>query len=117
MTIRRPYTPAKTYLYQAHGALQMVDIDGVTIITETVEEIVERAESGQAELTAQHLQIMCTTDQALIEYPDELLAGGVHQPVRLFLYYHLFLEIRGAERIHPADLFPPPPTHSFRRFS
>lgn len=85
----------------------MVDIDGVTIITETVEEIVARAESGQAEVTAQHVHIVRTAYQALIEYLDELLAGGAHQPVRLFPYYHSLLAIRGAERIYPADLFFP----------
>jgi len=98
---------AKTYLHQAHGALQMVDIDGVTIITETVEDILERAESGHAELSAQHVQIIGNAYQALIEYLDEVLAGGSHQPVRLFPYYQALLEIRGAERIHPADLFFP----------
>ncbi|MFC5476161.1 Hpt domain-containing protein [Paraherbaspirillum soli] len=98
---------AKTYLHQAHGALQMVDIDGVTIITETVEDLLERAESGQAQLTAQHAQIIKNAYQALIEYLDELLAGSAHQPVRLFPYYQALLEIRGAERIHPADLFFP----------
>ncbi|WP_211460716.1 hybrid sensor histidine kinase/response regulator [Collimonas silvisoli] len=98
---------AKTYLHQAHGALQMVDIDGVTIITETVEDILERAESGQAELSAQHVQIIGNAYQALIEYLDEVLAGGSHQPVRLFPYYQALLEIRGADRIHPADLFFP----------
>ncbi|AMP03310.1 Hpt domain-containing protein [Collimonas pratensis] len=98
---------AKTYLHQAHGALQMVDIDGVIIITETVEELLERAESGQAELTAQHVQTIGNAYQALIEYLDEVLAGGSHQPVRLFPYYQALLEIRGAERIHPADLFFP----------
>jgi chemosensory pili system protein ChpA (sensor histidine kinase/response regulator) len=98
---------AKTYLHQAHGALQMVDIDGVTIITETVEDILERAESGHAELSAQHAQVIGNAYQALIEYLDEVLAGGSHQPVRLFPYYQALLEIRGAERIHPADLFFP----------
>ncbi|MEO6922080.1 MAG: Hpt domain-containing protein [Collimonas sp.] len=98
---------AKTYLHQAHGALQMVDIDGVIIITETVEDLLERAESGQAELTAQHVQTIGNAYQALIEYLDEVLAGGSHQPVRLFPYYQALLEIRGAERIHPADLFFP----------
>ncbi|WP_211472293.1 Hpt domain-containing protein [Collimonas humicola] len=98
---------AKTYLHQAHGALQMVDIDGVIIITETVEDLLERAESGQAELSAQHVQTIGNAYQALIEYLDEVLAGGSHQPVRLFPYYQALLEIRGAERIHPADLFFP----------
>jgi len=102
---------AKTYLHQAHGALQMVDIDGVTIITETVEDLLDRAQaeqaSGQIGLTAEHIQSIQNAYQALIEYLEDLLLGGVHQPVKLFPYYKSLLEIRGAERIHPADLFFP----------
>jgi chemosensory pili system protein ChpA (sensor histidine kinase/response regulator) len=45
--------------------------------------------------------------QALVEYLEELLAGTPHQPVRLFPYYRSLLQVRGAERIHPADLFFP----------
>ena len=45
--------------------------------------------------------------QALVEYLEELLSGAAHQPVRLFPYYRSLLEMRGAERIHPADLFFP----------
>ncbi len=45
--------------------------------------------------------------QALLEYLEELLAGLPHQPVRLFPYYRSLLQVRGAERIHPADLFFP----------
>ena len=33
---------AKTYLHQAHGALQIVDVDGIAIITETVEDLLDR---------------------------------------------------------------------------
>ncbi|MGS0742086.1 Hpt domain-containing protein [Glaciimonas sp. GG7] len=102
---------AKTYLHQAHGALQMVDIDGVTILTETVEELLERAQSEQAlgvnALSVDHVQSIQHAYEALIEYLEELLSGGVHQPVKLFPYYKALLEIRGADRIHPADLFFP----------
>jgi chemosensory pili system protein ChpA (sensor histidine kinase/response regulator) len=45
--------------------------------------------------------------QALTEYLQELMSGAPHQPVRLFPYYRALLETRGAERIHPADLFFP----------
>lgn len=98
---------AKTYLHQAHGALQMVDIDGVAIITETIEDMFDRMESGQILLTAEIAQTVATAYQALVEYLEELLSGGLHQPVRLFPYYRSLLEARGAERIHPADLFFP----------
>ncbi len=102
-----PLRHAKTYLHQAHGALQMVDIEGVAIITETIEDMLDRMDAGHLTLTSEIAQTVATAYQALIEYLEELLAGGMHQPVRLFPYYRSLLEARGAERIHPADLFFP----------
>jgi chemosensory pili system protein ChpA (sensor histidine kinase/response regulator) len=98
---------AKTYLHQAHGALQIVDVDGVAIITETVEDLLDRVDSGQLSLTQSLAQAIDGGYQALVEYLEELLSGMPHQPVRLFPYYRALLEARGAERIHPADLFFP----------
>lgn len=98
---------AKSFLHQAHGALQIVDIDGVAIITETVEDLLDRFDAGQLVLTQESAQVIATAYQALTEYLEELLSGGQHQPVRLFPYYRALLEVRGAERIHPADLFFP----------
>lgn len=98
---------AKTYLHQAHGALQIVDVDGVVIITETVEDLFDRFESGQLELGDDNVDAIGHAYQALVEYLEELLAGLPHQPVRLFPYYRALLQVRGAERIHPADLFFP----------
>src|SRR5690606_35255659 len=90
---------AKNYLHQAHGALQMVDVDGVAIITETVEDLFDRFESGQLTLTDETVHVIGHAYQALIEYLQELLAGAAHQPVRLFPYYQALLQVRGAERI------------------
>ena len=98
---------AKSYLHQADGALQIVDIDGVAIITETTEDILERIEAGQIILNTSVVDTVENAYQALVEYLDELLIGGTHQPVRLFPYYRALLELRSAERIHPADLFFP----------
>ncbi len=98
---------AKSFLHQAHGALQIVDIDGVAIITETTEDLLDRLESGQIELGDKVAQVIENAYQALTEYLEELLAGASHQPVRLFPYYKSLLEARGAERVHPADLFFP----------
>ena len=98
---------AKAYLHQAHGALQMVDVDGVVIITETVEDLLDRVESGQLQLDESCVRAITHAYQALLEYLEELLAGVPHQPVRLFPYYRALLQVRGAERIHPADLFFP----------
>lgn len=98
---------AKAYLHQADGALQIVDIDGVSILTETTEDLLDRMESGQIALTTQAATVVENAYQALAEYLEELLSGAAHQSVRLFPYYRALLELRGAERIHPADLFFP----------
>ncbi|HYD95611.1 MAG TPA: Hpt domain-containing protein [Noviherbaspirillum sp.] len=102
-----PLRHAKSYLHQAHGALQIVDVDGIAIITETVEDLLDRIDARQLTLTAELAGAIGNGYQALVEYLDELLSGMPHQPVRLFPYYRALLEARGAERIHPADLFFP----------
>ena len=98
---------AKSYLHQAHGALQIVDIDGVSIVTETIEDIIDRLQSGQLEINRAHVDVISDAFHAVLRYLEDLLAGSAHQPVRLFPYYRALLEIKGAERIHPADLFFP----------
>ena len=98
---------AKSYLHQAHGALQIVDIDGVSIVTETIEDIIERLQSGQLAISRAHIDVISDAFHAVLRYLEDLLSGSAHQPVRLFPYYRSLLEIKGAERIHPADLFFP----------
>ncbi|CAN5897295.1 hypothetical protein BH11PSE12_BH11PSE12_19320 [soil metagenome] len=98
---------AKSYLHQAHGALQIVDVDGVSIVTETIEDIIERLQSGQLDINDAHIGIIVDAFHAILRYLEDLLSGSEHQPVRLFPYYRALLEIKGAERIHPADLFFP----------
>ena len=98
---------AKSYLHQAHGALQIVDIDGVSIVTETIEEIVDRLQKGQISVTSEPINVISDALNAVLRYLEDLLSGGAHQPVRLFPYYRALLEVIGAERIHPADLFFP----------
>lgn len=98
---------AKSYLHQAHGALQIVDIDGVALVTETIEDLIERLQSGQLEINRAHVELISDAFHAVLRYLEDLLSGCAHQPVRLFPYYRALLEIKGAERIHPADLFFP----------
>ncbi|WP_395005960.1 Hpt domain-containing protein, partial [Undibacterium sp.] len=98
---------AKTYLHQAHGALQIVEVEGVSIVTETVEELIERIQAGKLELTTDTVRKMTEAFYGVLRYLEDLLAGNSQQPVRLFPEYRALLELKGAERIHPADLFFP----------
>lgn len=98
---------AKSYLHQAHGALQIVDIDGVSIVTETIEELLERLQNNQLDMSKANVEVIVDAFHAVLRYLEDLLSGSPHQPVRLFPYYRALLELKGAERIHPADLFFP----------
>src|SRR4051794_37949772 len=42
---------AKSYLHQANGALQIVDVEGVALITETVEDLFDRLDAGSMTLS------------------------------------------------------------------
>ncbi|MEO8598970.1 MAG: Hpt domain-containing protein [bacterium] len=98
---------AKTHLHQAHGALQMVDVDGVTIVTEAIEQLLERLAADKITLTQNHADIVGDAYQALLEHLEHVLSGAPQQAVRLYPYHKAILEAQGATRIHPADLFFP----------
>ncbi|WP_229414195.1 Hpt domain-containing protein, partial [Zemynaea arenosa] len=95
---------AKTHLHQAHGALQMVDVEGVGLMTQAAEDALERFKSGGLEVTPERVEVVGEGYQAVAEYLEELLAGAPQQPARLFPYYRALQEMLGAERVHPADL-------------
>ncbi|WP_229261457.1 hybrid sensor histidine kinase/response regulator [Duganella margarita] len=98
---------AKSHLHQAHGALQMVDLDGVSLMTEVAEAALDRFKAGTLKCSTDNAQAVAQLYQALVEYLEELLAGAPSQPARLFPYYRDVQAMIGVERIHPADLFFP----------
>ncbi|MFL6706807.1 MAG: Hpt domain-containing protein [Massilia sp.] len=110
---------ARTHLHQAHGALQMVDVEGVGLLTAAAESAIERMRDGSLEVDAARCAAISDAYLAVTEYLDELMAGAMPQPARLFPYYRALQEALGAERIHPADLLfvdlsvsvPLPPLH------
>ncbi|MEW6762738.1 MAG: Hpt domain-containing protein [Pseudomonadota bacterium] len=97
---------AKTHLHQAHGALQMVDVEGVNVLGGAAEKLIDRFKDGQLPCTPDNVKVVQDAYQALVEYLDELLAGAPQQPARLFPYYRDVQDKLGVERIHPSDLLP-----------
>jgi chemosensory pili system protein ChpA (sensor histidine kinase/response regulator) len=98
---------AKSYLHQAHGALQVVEVEGVSIVTETVEELIENIQAGKLKHSEEVATTIVNSFNAVLHYLEDLLIGAPPLPVRLFPEYRELLELKGAERIHPADLFFP----------
>ncbi len=97
----------KTHLHQAHGALEIVGLDGVTRLTEESERLIDAIESGAVAITADISRILVAAFAALRSYLDELVEGAPHHPVRLFPAYSAVMQARGADRILESDLFFP----------
>ena len=98
---------AKVYLHQAHGALLMVDVDGVAKVSEIIEVLLDRMAEGELSIDAKTVKSIAQALDAIQEYLDELLLSGVQQPLRLFPSYRNLLAIKGADRVNPIDLFFP----------
>jgi chemosensory pili system protein ChpA (sensor histidine kinase/response regulator) len=96
---------ARASLHQAHGALAVVDVPGVSLLSAEAETLLDLVERGQVRLSRELVDRVLRSYAALVEYLDELLLGEPQQPLYLFPYYRDLLEARGAERVHPADLF------------
>src|ERR1700751_4501535 len=59
---------AKSHLHQAHGALQIVDVDGVALMTQVAEEALDRFKAGTLKCNTDHAQALAELYQALVEY-------------------------------------------------
>jgi chemosensory pili system protein ChpA (sensor histidine kinase/response regulator) len=98
---------AATHLHQAHGALSVVGLDGITQFTESIEQllgVLERDKpphSGSAAATAGQAIV------AIRHYLDDLVAGMPNQPLRLFPHYHALAIARGSAEPSPSELFFP----------
>ncbi|WP_241672951.1 hybrid sensor histidine kinase/response regulator [Lacisediminimonas profundi] len=98
---------ARSFLHQAHGALQVVDIDGVSVITDAIEKMLDSVLAAKPVFSEGVARAHGSACVAIVEYLEELLSGGMQQPVRLFPYYKSVLQASGNEKAHPSDLFFP----------
>ena len=100
-----PLRVARSHLHQAHGALQLGEIAGVTKLTEAMEELLARFEGEPGRCDATTLDAIVGGCRAIVEYLEDLRGGGRQQPLYLFPSYRDLLVARGVDRIQPADLF------------
>ena len=98
-------TRARAGMHQVHGALLMLEIDGVDVLSSALENLLLRVVNGQHPLDATLVRVAAQTCQALHEYLQQLLGGALPQPLRLFPYYQELLQASGVERVNAADLF------------
>ena len=95
---------ARNQVHQANGALQLLDLRGVALVTEAVEQLTRQFESNPKDCLPAPVRVVETALSAVMAYLEGLLSGRPNQPLRLFPYYRDILQLNGAPRVHPADL-------------
>jgi len=98
---------ARSQVHQANGALQLLDLRGVALVTESVEQLTRRFEAEPRECLPAAVRSVETALTAVVAYLEALLSGRPNQPIRLFPYYREVLQLNRAGRVHPADLIFP----------
>jgi len=98
---------AQTHLHQAHGALAIVGLDGVTQLSEGVEQFLAALDSGQLAVAPEQVALAQRAVTAIRHYLDEVAGGAPNQSLRLLPVYRELQAARGAERVAPSDLFFP----------
>ncbi|MDP1652456.1 MAG: Hpt domain-containing protein, partial [Rhodocyclaceae bacterium] len=98
---------ARTHLHQAHGALSIVGLDGVTQFSEAIEQLLSDVEGGQVAATPAAGELAQRAITAIRHYLDEVASGMSNQPLKLLAIYRDLLAARGVERVASSDLFFP----------
>ena len=95
---------ARNQIHQANGALQLLDLRGVALVTEAIEHLTRRFETDPKECSPAPIRTIETALSAVMAYLEGLLSGRPNQPIRLYPYYRDVLQLDQANRVHPADL-------------
>jgi chemosensory pili system protein ChpA (sensor histidine kinase/response regulator) len=98
---------ARNQVHQANGALQLLDLRGVALVTDAVEQLTRRFEAEPKECLPAGVRSVETALSAVVAYLEALLSGRPNQPIRLYPYYRDVLQLNRANRVHPADLIFP----------
>ncbi|WP_296509781.1 Hpt domain-containing protein [Rhodoferax sp.] len=98
---------ARQQLHQAVGALEMVGLEAPAKFLRAMESLVQKYVQKPEQCSDEAASVMERASFALTEYLDGVLKGKTASSVALFPQYKALLELSGAERVHPADLWPP----------
>ncbi len=87
----------RTHFHQAHGALQIVGLDGVTRLSEEVESLLSGLGENGAAPSSAALTAAEQAYQSIRAYLEELLSGEPNQPLKLYEVYQAVCAARGRE--------------------
>jgi chemosensory pili system protein ChpA (sensor histidine kinase/response regulator) len=107
---------AQAALHQAHGALEIVGLAGVTRVSEELEGLLGDLEKDSAARTPQNFELATGAVGGIVGFLDSLISGAPNHPLRLFPIYQKLLAARGKPDADPVDLYFPdlsgrPPPH------
>jgi len=97
---------ARQQLHQVSGALEMVGMEPTAVLVRAMEAAVQKFLQRPALCDEPAVAMIERAGFALGEYLDAVLAGKTYSAVGLFPQYRDVQALAGAERVHPADLWP-----------
>lgn len=101
-----PLRIARQQLHQACGALEMVGMGPPALVLRSMESAVQKFVQRPETCSDDAAAVIERASFALIEYLETVLAGKAASPVALFPQYRDAQALAGADRVHPADLWP-----------
>lgn len=96
---------AQQAFHQGTGALELIGLPSAAVLLRASEQALAQ-QVGQRKLNAAAVDTIEFASFALLDYLQRLLAGKPVSPLLLFPQYRAVQELAGAERAHPADLWP-----------
>ncbi|MES2102298.1 MAG: Hpt domain-containing protein, partial [Pseudomonadota bacterium] len=97
---------ARSQIHQGVGALELVGQPAAAMVLRATEALVQRFVAKPHKLTTAVVDDIERASFALLDYLSRLLAGKQVSTLSLFPQYRAVQEAGGADRVHPADLWP-----------
>lgn len=101
-----PLLAAAAQLHQVAGVLVLVGLPGGATVLRAAETAVQNLAQQPLNIDLPTVEIIERADFALLSFVARLLAGNKTSSLALFPPYRELQTLNGAERIHPADLWP-----------
>ncbi|BBP05712.1 hypothetical protein TPL01_24640 [Sulfuriferula plumbiphila] len=98
---------ARTYLNQVSGAIEMVGLQGVALLSQETKKLLEQLESQALPVDAAAFDLLQRTIDAICLYLDDLIKGKPNLELRLFPLYQEIRAALGVEHSAESDLFFP----------
>ncbi len=102
-----PLKAAAAHLHQVHGALQIVDLRGVSQVCAETERLLDDMAARAETRNPGSAEVVLRAIAELKAYLDGLMSGGTHAEIRLAPILNEVVTRRGGEPPAPSELFYP----------